>query len=339
MTPEEEAKIMQKLCADQIKLAKAQNKFNRMIAQDENSRINRTRTLERTYKPFIDTMKPIEETVNNVNQNIIAVNNKTTANLKAIRDAKKSIDTLKNDFNEYEDVSDFKFKQLAILQGDEPNQSFGYIKPEKTSFEQEYESLGDLARYYMSSLDKGSLNIRWNKEKQCHSLGQSKIKFDNNDLTFYHVDGESSQVTGTKGLWYLLTQNERPIDGWNSISAEDKEIYCQLLDKTGECYRDDGKRKSSKSEKYIKIVKPYLDEKTGAGFSIRFLSPDIEELLQRLYIILGNMENKHTNINENHIYEASQILDILYKKKQISKTTHDNLYELLKENILKYSKR
>lgn len=199
-------------------------------------------------------------------------------------------------------------------------------------------SFGPIAYEYLGNANPSQRDTTFGiyiKEKRPY-LGNLPIFIDDNIIT---VGGE--KFMGTQGLWELLTLKEP-----KKYSHDDLEVYEHLILKSSaHRHHNDPTSpqvKSSSGNKYLKLIKPMLirhnmlknqqpsksleeeiNETSTTGSGLRKIltnAPveyvywnDLNELLERLYIVYGSM--KAGNKNNPRLY--NEILSIVEELKEI----------------------
>ena len=176
--------------------------------------------------------------------------------------------------------------------------------------------------YYASKEVKtdGTFGIRMSKNGNLY-IGDSVISIENDDII---VQNMNEKFTGTPGLWQLLTLAEPDLQ---HIFEEDMENYEKIvLDTNAYRHKNDpntDRVKASHGTKYIRIIRPILvrnnlvarnrrydtieEENEGSGLHLKKIltnSPveyiywnSLDKLLERLYIIYGEIKSGNTNPN------------------------------------------
>ena len=144
--------------------------------------------------------------------------------------------------------------------------------------------------------------------KDGYYIGSKKVDIEDGELIFN--DGDGPRYFLTPGLWELITKKSP-----TGYTSEDLECYGEIICDTNVYkYRnipDGNKLKKSKSPKYTSIIAPLLykyrliqDKKHGTGLqkvvtkanNVEYVYWDnLDELLERLYILYGELKAGNTN--------------------------------------------
>ncbi|XP_065640588.1 uncharacterized protein LOC136073147 [Hydra vulgaris] len=154
-------------------------------------------------------------------------------------------------------------------------------------------------------------------------IGKKPILISNNDITI-----DDKKYIGTNGLWELLTKSSPDKDIYNE---DDLENYKNILKETDaiSSSKYPGKPRSSRSEKYNKIIKPIWGEiarKSGKGVII--LPSDPNELVKMLALRIAAFEAGNTGARN----EAVAICDELLRQGEIDSEYYKSLQNIFRLN-------
>jgi hypothetical protein len=272
------------------------------------------------------------------------------------------IEDAKRDIDESRDITTSQMRRMSLQQ-----QGIKEIEEKSSDVDKNIYLLGDLPQKYLPGRDTDSMSIKFDQDVGKFYIGNyNYFNINGNDLEFENSQGG---VTGTEGLWMLLTRKD-PVNStrWHdeySVSSSDLTKYNTLMYYFN-AYKHPktGKRLASSNSKYTQIIKPYVDKRekaelnksknasnssvSGSGINknhlllnswIKFLPSDTNSLKQRLYVILGNIQAKHTNITVNDIHEAFEIVDYLKNKNLLSPVSYSNIYGILSNQLVCYNNK
>ncbi|XP_065639612.1 uncharacterized protein LOC136072340 [Hydra vulgaris] len=155
-------------------------------------------------------------------------------------------------------------------------------------------------------------------------IGKKPILISNKDITI-----NDKKYIGTSGLWELLTKSSPDKDIYNE---DDLKNYKNILKETDaiSSSKYPGKPRSSRSEKYNKIIKPIWEEITRkSGKGVIILPSDPNELVKMLALRISAFEAGNTGARN----EAVAICDELLRQGEI-----DSEYYKALQNIFKLNK-
>jgi len=339
-------KSMKKYINDLDKLAKANAKLKNQARLDANENIEYNYKVDKVFKPFVEnldkTLIPIKENVANVSRELIPlksgidlVNNELFPMKTEIEKTRALAQDLHQDFEDYN-------KQLKTVHDHNQEQLAIESIPEKY-----YSVIGQVAKTYLANRDKNdSLGLRWDEEEELFKIGLYPVEIDTNSNLSIHMPPAPQIVTGTEGLWKLLTQKNpykpgEPRIKWIAeVPSKDIDTYARLMYYTKACYKEGRNglvKRSSTASKWNEIIKPYLEKKeaekslqrsnsTGHGIKgsgLTIIENDTQKLTHKLWVILGNIRAGHTNISNEDVQIASEILEII--KETISPMTYNNI--------------
>src|SRR5882757_1724341 len=232
---EHQAKQMKKYIQEQKLLAEKQRQYRNIVNQDENERIDYTRKIEKTYKPFIETMKPLEKDiaqvkeksdetqnllrkeVNLIKEGVNQTNQGLLTNLRMIEGTKQVLD-------ENREITTGQLRRLSFntqgLQDIDDKES----KTDKISI------VGNLPKKYIPDRDNDSMSIKYDQDEGKFYIGNySYFNINGNDIEFER----GKTIKGTEGLWILLTRKD-PINGkiWRNdalITSQDIAAYTNII--------------------------------------------------------------------------------------------------------------
>ena len=156
-------------------------------------------------------------------------------------------------------------------------------------------------------------------------LGKDPIMINNDDI----IIGDMT-YHGTAGLWELITKNE-PDDA--IYNDEDLKNYREILLDTRAIRSDSNpnKLKSSRSTKYIELIKPIWDEvklknKGKKGSGVVFLPGDPNALIEKLHMSLAAWRAGNTGSRN----EAVSICDELLRQKVLDSEGYKAIQRMLR---------
>ncbi|XP_065678243.1 uncharacterized protein LOC136093210 [Hydra vulgaris] len=188
-------------------------------------------------------------------------------------------------------------------------------------------SLGTIATNYLKSAysNKKAADFTFGIHSKDGKLyiGKKPILISNNDITI-----DNKKYIGTNGLWELLTKSSPDKDIYNE---DDLENYKNILKETDaiSSSKYPGKPRSSRSEKYNKIIKPIWGEiaiKSGKGVII--LPSDPNELVKMLALRMAAFEAGNTGARN----EAVAICDELLRQGEIDSEYYKSLQNIFRLN-------
>ncbi|XP_065677452.1 uncharacterized protein LOC136096674 [Hydra vulgaris] len=188
-------------------------------------------------------------------------------------------------------------------------------------------SLGTIATNYLKSAysNKKAADFTFGIHSKDGKLyiGKKPILISNNDITI-----DNKKYIGTNGLWELLTKSSPDKDIYNE---DDLENYKNILKETDaiSSSKYPGKPRSSRSEKYNKIIKPIWGEiaiKSGKGVII--LPSDPNELVKMLALRIAAFEAGNTGARN----EAVAICDELLRQGEIDSEYYKSLQNIFRLN-------
>ena len=179
-------------------------------------------------------------------------------------------------------------------------------------------------------------------------IGDKKITVIGNNIKI-----EDTIYTGTPGLWELIVRNGLPTI---EITNEEYLEYGKILKQTNAIYHDNNpmnnKPKSSKGDKWKKLIKPIWDdikkEKGGkggkgkgkggkggeedpkpgtSGTGLKILSSDPNALIERFDLLFSSQKAGHTGVRN----EIVSILDELKRQGVLKTNEYKKLNSLIKK--------
>ena len=172
-------------------------------------------------------------------------------------------------------------------------------------------------------------------------IGSKKIKVIGNDIMI-----EDEIYPGTPGLWELIVRKELPKDG--AYTEEDYQNYGRILIQTDAIHRDNNSMnnnpKSSKGEKWKKLIKPIWEKIKGkgkgkgkggeedpkpgtSGTGLKILPSDPNALIDRFDLLFSSQNAGHTGVRN----EIVSILDELKRQGVIKTNEYKKLNSLIKK--------
>ena len=223
---------------------------------------------------------------------------------------------------------------------------------EEEKEEEEKEDVGSLAINYLAfatgKKSDTSLGI-YPDENNKLKIGSKKITVIGNDIKI-----EDKIYPGTTGLWELIVRKELPK---TDFTNEDYLNYGRILKQTDAIYHDNNpmsnKPKSSKGDKWKKLIKPIWDdikkEKGGkggkgkggkggkggkedpkpgtSGTGLKILPSDPNALIDRFDLLFSSKKAGHTGVRN----EIVSILDELKRQGVININEYKKLNSLIKK--------
>jgi len=325
---------------------KADEKLKKEARQHLSEDINYNVKVDKIYKPFVDkldkSLVPVTENVEKLKSEILplksgiqSMSNDILPLAVGLKDTHRIVQGFENQLQEYND-------EIRELHRKTEDQLAIENIPEKV-----YNIIGAVAKKYLATRDTNdSLGLKWDDETNNYKLGVRPVYIDkNSDITIDYGDGKIyDPITGTEGLWRLLTQGKpyktgEPSVKWKDVTTnKDIDRYRRLMHNTRACYKEkDGKwiRRSSTASKWNEIIKPFLDsmaqQKSTEGSGLTVIENDPDKLNHKLFVILGNIKAGHTNISDEDLQIASEILDIL--KPSLSSIAYSNIASIISDTI------
>lgn len=250
-------------------------KLKNIYKTETEKRINNEIEKQKQYEPITSGLKSIEEAVRKTDDDI-------TSFLVPVKP--------------FTQTSNFLDAQQKLIE-DTPTRSSIY--------------LGELASKYLPITTDNKFGIWFNTELEKYMIGKKEVNFNNNDIIL-----DNKRYKGTQGLWRLLSYSQF-IDP-KFYTPEDFNTYKKIILETDSIYQNNDKNcrrvKSSKGEKYIKIIAPIWKEITenkvheGSGLINYTENPiqykyinNLNELLKRLYFIAAEEAAGNNNFHNEKL--------------------------------------
>ena len=206
-----------------------------------------------------------------------------------------------------------------------PTQPLGEEDEEEEEEEEEDESVGELARHYLSKpFSDKTFGIR--KEKGHHYIGSKHVIIKDNDIIIKDI-GE--RFEGTSGLWELIT-SKNP----QNFTDKDKNKYKDLMIMTNAIHRNNDEdnpypKGNHKSKKWKNILSLIWYKKKGGyeGEGVVVIPSDPNALLERLDLLLASQEAGHTGVRN----ELVSICDELKRQGVLDTKAYKKLNHLIKK--------
>ena len=191
-------------------------------------------------------------------------------------------------------------------------------------------SLGPIVTKYLNTRNDKTFGIVGTTDGKNY-IGDAEVIFDNDNLI---IKGE--KYIATEGLMTLLTNTDIPN---NLVTPEDGKNYEKILFDSNAIFRNNDPRtrhsKSSKSKKYLTIIKTIWEErmkkrpgefylspqrtpKRGSGMRIYSEVPekfvwmnDVRKLVDRLVVILGEEKSGNDNLYNEKVSIMKMFCDLL----------------------------
>jgi hypothetical protein len=184
--------------------------------------------------------------------------------------------------------------------------------------------LGELATQYLQKYasNKKSVDTTFgiHSKNGKFFIGDEPITIEGDDVTV-----GSTSYKGTPGLWELLTM-AKPND--SIYDSDDLEAYADILERTNAIAQpgNPNKPKSSRSEKYKQIIKPFWNRMVhGKGVQhVVILPQDPNALVEMLKLRLASFEAGNTGVRN----EIVGICDELLRQGQINRDDYKKLMAL-----------
>lgn len=208
-----------------------------------------------------------------------------------------------------------------------------FIDPNIVSPQTLNQIIGPLAQKYLPRTKDNKFGLYWNKHKKSFMIGDKVTVIDNDDLI---INGKT--YDGTNGLWRLLTYEKKPDD--NLYTENDLINYSKILWETNSIYKNNDpstkKPKSSKGDKYMKLVKQIWETKGNIeGSGIRKYNENKIE-----YRFIDDLNKLDQFINYIYAQEKAGNNNFYNEKKAIKDFISNKLDELIeKPEGIKYLKR
>ena len=225
--------------------------------------------------------------------------------------------------------------------------SFPALEMAEEEEEEEKKDVGKLALNYLAfatgkNSDK-TFGIKPDEEDENKlKIGSKEIEIIGNNIKI-----EDKIYTGTPGLWELIVRKELPKAEY---TEEDYLNYGRILKQTNAIYHDNNpmnnKPKSSKGEKWKKLIKPIWgdikkgkggkgDPKPGtsgtglsvAGQGLKILPSDPNALIDRFDLLFSSKKAGHTGVRN----EIVSILDELKRQGVLKTNEYKKLNSLIKK--------
>jgi hypothetical protein len=254
------------------------------------------RDLTKMYKPIIDSQSTISKEQNAL---LSTIKDNSTATSLALKTLPESLKTIQ--FPQYPSIEAYD---------DDPVEDVRTLE------------LGDIAVEYLKQYasDKRLVDTTFgirSKDGDFY-IGDSKISIEADDVTV-----GNKTYKGTPGLWELITMAK---PNSSIFDSHDHAVYAEILTKTNAMSQphNPNKPKSSRSEKYQKIIKPIWDEyrkykgKTGSGV---ILPSDPNELVKQLELRMYSFKAGNTGVRN----EIVGITDELLRQGVINKDDYKKL--------------
>jgi len=325
---------------------KADEKLKKEARQNLSEDFNYNVKVDKIYKPFVEkldkSLVPVKENVEKLKSEISplksgiqSLNNDILPLAVGLRDTHNIVQGFENQLQEYND------ERRELHRKTEDQLAIENI-PEKV-----YHQIGAVAKKYLANRDTNdSLGLKWDDEINNYKLGVCVVHIDKNSDITIEVDGKlTDPISGTEGLWRLLTQGKpyktgEPTVKWKDVATtKDIDRYRRLMHNTRACYKlKDGKwiRRSSTASKWNEVIRPFLDsivqqksDKSTEGSGLTLIENDPNKLQHKLFVILGNIKAGHTNISDEDLQIASEILDIL--KPSLSSVAYNNIAGIISD--------
>ena len=205
-------------------------------------------------------------------------------------------------------------------------QPFGEEEEEEEEKEEEDESVGEIAKDYLSMefRDK-KFGIR--KEKGHHYIGKMHVIIKDNDIV---IPKTGERLEGTTGLWELI-MSKNP----KYFSEMDYDNYRYLITTSKVLHRGDNPKnpypKASGSFKWVYLLRPiWFGKKPKIGYEgegVVVIPSDPNALLERLDLLLASQKAGHTGVRN----ELVSICDELKRQGVLDTKGYKNLNHLIKK--------
>ena len=203
--------------------------------------------------------------------------------------------------------------------------------PSIEAFEEPVESLrtlelGNLATKYLQQYASNKKSVDttfgiYSKDGKFY-IGTTPITIQGDDITV----GDGKTYTGTPGLWELMTMTKPNKSIYNS---DDLENYSKIMDETNAIRNptNPNKPRSSKSEKYIDIIKPIWEsmQLSRKGKGVVILPSDPNALVEMLSLRMAGSKVGNTGAAN----EAVAICDELLRQGVLD----DNSYKAIMSKL------
>ena len=228
----------------------------------------------------------------------------------------------------------------------------GEEEEEDEEEEEEDESVGELARHYLSKQYRDiTFGIR--KEKGHHYIGNQHVIVEDNDII---ISKDGDRFRGTDGLWELITSRD-PVD----FDKDDKDEYERLMVKTNALHREynplNPRPRGSMGKKWKNILGPIWYKKQGfseedafrmtkdknyrkrlikkmrkikyeyEGEGVVVIPSDPNALLERFELLLASQEAGHAGVRN----ELVSICDELKRQGVLDMKAYKKLNSIIKK--------
>ena len=205
-------------------------------------------------------------------------------------------------------------------------QPFGEEEEEEEEKEEEDESVGEIAKDYLSMefRDK-KFGIR--KEKGHHYIGKTHVIIKDNDIV---IPETGERLEGTTGLWELI-MSKNP----KNFTEMDYDNYRYLITTSKVLHRGNNPKnpyaKASGSYKWMFLLRPIwfgIEPKKGhEGEGVVVIPSDPNALLERLDLLLASQKAGHTGVRN----ELVSICDELKRQGILDTKGYKNLNHIIKK--------
>ena len=205
-------------------------------------------------------------------------------------------------------------------------QPFGEEEEEEEEKEEEDESVGEIAKDYLSMefRDK-KFGIR--KEKGHHYIGKTHVIIKDNDIV---IPETGERLEGTTGLWELI-MSKNP----KNFTEMDYDNYRYLITTSKVLHRGNNPKnpypKASGSFKWVYLLRPIwfgIEPKKGhEGKGVVVIPSDPNALLERLDLLLASQKAGHTGVRN----ELVSICDELKRQGVLDTKGYKNLNHIIKK--------
>ena len=205
-------------------------------------------------------------------------------------------------------------------------QPFGEEEEEEEEKEEEDESVGEIAKDYLSMefRDK-KFGIR--KEKGHHYIGKTHVIIKDNDIV---IPETGERLEGTTGLWELI-MSKNP----KNFTEMDYDNYRYLITTSKVLHRGNNPKnpypKASGSFKWVYLLRPIWfgrePKKRFEGEGVVVIPSDPNALLERLDLLLASQKAGHTGVRN----ELVSICDELKRQGILDTKGYKNLNHIIKK--------
>jgi len=279
-------------------LLKTKKNIRRDLLSEKIGDIGLQRELTKLYKPIVESQSAISKEqkalLSDIKENSAAASNALKALPASISSSLKAVQ-----FPQYPSIEAYE----------DPVEDVRTLE------------LGELATKYLhryaSSKKSADTTFGLNSKDGAFRIGDASVSILNDDITV----GDKTYA-GTPGLWELLTMAKPNASIYDGNDLSD---YAEILHATNAMKQPNNpsKPKSSRSEKYRKIIKPIWDAKIGKGVVV--IPRDPNALVEMLSLRFASYEAGNNGVRN----EIVGICDELRRQGVLDEAGYKNLMSRL----------